>query len=698
MTRCATTGGVRRAGTEAVISEARRARGSTRSRPRARFRPPSILLSVFFACAALFAAAGPAAAQHGAPNGEWPSYGGDLGGTKYSGLDQIDAGNFDDLEIAWRWRSADETLDLDALREIHEDLSLLGMKVTPLMVGGTVFVVTPLRLAAALDAGTGEPKWVHDPDVVRGTRHSINMSGYGTRGLAYWAEGDEARIFYGTPDGYLLALDAETGEPARGFGDGGRVDLAAGLPRNGRGTVDDQGHPWLSVNSPPIVARGVVVTPTSISDQPIAREQTPGWVKGIDARTGDTKWTFRTVPQADDPGVGTWRNESWRYTGGANVWSAFAADDELGYVYLPTGTPTNDYYGGHRLGDNLFAESVVALDVETGERIWHFQAVHHGVWDYDFPTHPNLVDVTVDGRAVKALAQIGKQGFTYVFDRVTGEPVWPIEERPVETDTDLPGEALSPTQPFPTKPLPFEDQGSSIEQLVDFTPEIRALAVEAVRNHRLGGLYSPPMLSVEGGLQGTIQRPALGGGANWMGSAVDPETGLLYVPSVNAYSILKYVTPDGEGANLDYTQGGFTTPPLMPQGLPLFKPPYSRITAIDLNTGDHAWMQPNGDGDRYRDHPRLRDLNLPPLGGDGRGGPVLTKTLLVSALTAGGAANDDGPRLVARDKATGAIVGSVDLPAGAIGTPMTYLHEGRQYIALTVGGDVPELIAFALPE
>ena len=698
MTRCATTGGVRRAGTEAGrIPAARRARGPARSRSDARFRPSSILLPV--ACAALLAAAAPAAAQHGAPNGEWPSYGGDLGGTKYSGLDQIDAGNFDALEIAWRWRSADETLDLDALREIHEDLSLLGMKVTPLMVGGTVFVVTPLRLAAALDAGTGEPKWVHDPDVVRGTKHSINMNGFGTRGLAYWDGGeDEARIFYGTPDGYLLALDAETGEPARGFGDGGRVDLAADLPRNGRGTTDDQGHPWLSVNSPPIVARGVVVTPTSISDQPIAREQTPGWVKGIDARTGDTKWTFRTVPRADDPGVGTWLNDSWRYTGGANVWSAFAADDELGYVYLPTGTPTNDYYGGHRLGDNLFAESIVALDVETGERIWHFQAVHHGVWDYDFPTHPNLVDVTVDGRAVKALAQVSKQGFTYVFDRVTGEPVWPIEERPVEIDTDLPGEALSPTQPFPTKPAPFEDQGSSIEQLVDFTPELREMAVEAVRNHRLGGLFSPPMLSVEGGLQGTIQRPALGGGANWMGSAVDPKTGLLYVPSVNAYSILKYVTPDGEGANLAYTQGGFTTPPLMPRGLPLFKPPYSRITAIDLNTGDHAWMQPNGDGDRFRGHPRLRGLNLPPLGGDGRGGPVLTKTLLVSALTAGGAANDDGPRLVARDKATGAIVGSVDLPAGAIGTPMTYLHEGRQYIALTVGGDVPELIAFALPE
>ena len=318
------------------------------------------------------------------------------------------------------------------------------------------------------------------------------------------------------------------------------------------------------------------------------------------------------------------------------------------------------------------------------------------MWDYDFPTHPNLLDITVDGREIKAIAQISKQGFTYIFDRVTGEPVWPIEERPVATDTDLPGDVLSPTQPFPTKPPPFEDQGSTIDDLVDFTPEIRAMAVEAVKNHRLGPLFTPPMLSVDGGLQGTIQRPAIAGGANWMGSAVDPETGLLYVPSVNAHSVMKYDTPDpANGANLRYTQGGFLTAPLMPQGLPLFKPPYSRMTALDLNTGERTWMVPNGDGNRYRNHPMLRDLNLPPLGGEGRGGPLLTKTLLISALTAGGTGG--GPRLVARDKATGAEVASLDLPSGAIGTPMTYMHLGKQYIALTVGGDVPELIALTLP-
>ncbi len=656
-----------------------------------------VALAVAVTVAAVLTAT-PALSQQGAPSGEWPYYGGDLGGTKYSGLDQIDATNFNELEIAWRWQSADGGLDLDPLRAIHDDLSLLNLKATPLMVGGVVYVVTPLRLAVALDAGTGETIWVHNPEAIRDTKYSINSSNFSSRGGAYWRDGNDEFFYYGTPDGYLLALDARTGEPVAGFGDNGRVDLAAELPRNGRGSVDSQGHPIVSVNSPPLVSHGVIVTPLSISDQPIAREQVPGWVQGVDARTGETRWMFKTVPESDDFGVDTWGGDSWRYTGGSNVWSAFAADEELGFVYLPTGTPTNDYYGGHRPGDNLFAESIIALDIETGQRQWYFQAVHHGVWDYDFPTHPNLVDVTVDGRSVKALAQVSKQGFTYVFDRVTGEPVWPIEERPVETDTDLPGEVLAPTQPFPTKPAPFEYQGSSIDDLVDFTPELREMAVEAVQNHRLGGLFSPPMLSVEEGLQGTIQRPHIAGGANWMGSAVDPETGILYVPSQNAYSILKYVTPEDEGADLNYTQGGFQTPSLMPQGLPLFKPPYSRMTAIDLNTGDHAWMQPNGNGDRFRNHPRLRDLNLPPLGGDGRSGPVLTKTLLVSALSAGGANNSDGPRLIARNKVTGAIVGSIDLPAGAIGTPMTYLYQGRQYIAVTVGGDTPELIAFALPE
>ena len=634
-------------------------------------------------------------AQYGATNGEWRSYGGDLGSTKYSPLDQIDATNFSDLRLAWRWQSADGSLDLEAIRQQVPRVQFRMFQATPLMVGGVLYISTAMHQVAAIDAATGETLWVHDPKVYLG---GSPTHFYNSRGVAYWSDGDDARIFFGTNESYLLALDAATGQPVLDFGDGGRVDLMEGIPRAVRGETNYRGRNLMGVASPPIVAHNIVVTPSVISDGAIRKEAPPGWLKGVDARTGDTKWLFRTVPQADDFGVDTWLNESWRYSGNANVWTMLSVDDEAGYIYLPTGTPTGDYYGGHRLGDNLFAESLVALDIETGQRMWHFQAVHHGVWDFDFPAAPNLLDITVDGRSVKAIAQVSKQGFTYVFDRVTGDPVWPIEERPVATDGALEGEVLSPTQPFPTKPPPFEYQGVRIDDLVDFTPEIRAMAVEAVKDFRLGPLFSPPTLSVDGGAQGTIQRPYVGGGASWTGAAVDPETGLLYVPSMNRFSVLKYYTPDpADGGNLRYTMRGLAagTQPQMPQGLPLLKPPYTRITAIDLNAGEHAWMQPNGDGNRYRNHPLLRDLDLPPLGGEGHGGPVLTRTLLISALTAGG--TDDGPRLVARDKATGVIVGSVDLPSGAIGTPMTYMYEGKQYLALTVGGEIPELIALSLP-
>ena len=368
-----------------------------------------------------------------------------------------------------------------------------------------------------------------------------------------------------------------------------------------------------------------------------------------------------------------------------------SADEELGYVYLPIGTPTNDYYGGHRLGDNLFAESLVAVDVDTGQRQWHFQMIHHGLWDYDLPAAPNLLDIVVDGRPIKAVAQVSKQGFVYVFDRVTGEPIWPIEERPVATDTDLEGEVMSSTQPFPTKPNPFEYQGTSIDDLVDFTPEIRQLAVEAVDGFRLGPLYTPQMVG------GTVTRPAVAGGANWSGAAVDPETGYLYVPSTNAHSVIRLTEPEpDEQLTLRYIRRSVSGGPVMPRGLPLWKPPYSRMTAIDMNTGEHAWMIPTGRGDRIRNHPMLRHLNLPPVGGDGgRSGPLLTKTLLIHAVTAGGM--DNGPRLVAYDKASGAERASLDLPAGALGAPMTYMLDGKQHIAVTVGGDVSGLVAFRLP-
>ena len=337
--------------------------------------------------------------------------------------------------------------------------------------------------------------------------------------------------------------------------------------------------------------------------------------------------------------------------------------------------------------------------------MWHFQAVHHGLWDYDFPTHPNLLDIVVDGRSIKAIAQVSKQGFVYTFDRATGEPVWPIEERPVPTETNMPGEVPSPTQPFPTKPAAFEYQGVTIDDLVDFTPEIRQMAIEAVEGFRLGPLFTPPDRAVEGATKGTLWRPRAGGGAGWRGAAVDPDTGVLYVPSINAASVITFYSPEAQGGNLRFTHGGPEDAmlsgqaqqnfPTMPRGLPLFKPPYTRMTAIDMNTGDHVWMVPMGNGDRIRNHPMLRDLNLPPLGGDGRGGQVVTKTLLITQLSAGG--TNDGPRLVAYDKTDGDLLGSVDLPRGVIGAPMTYMHDGRQYIAVTIGGEPPELVAFALP-
>ena len=671
------------------------------------------------AALAMWLAAGAAQAQYGAPaSGEWRSYAGDAGSTKYSPLDRITAENFTDLEPLWHWKSVDAHLVHDAgaghsliaadalfdvlqqqepdrwtawdgVRRTRSRPSIRALVATPLMVDGVLYLSTPLYQAAAIDARTGETLWVHDPRAYESGTPAI--AEWRHRGVAYWENDGEARIVWGTGDGYLVAVDARTGLPAPDFGDGGRVDLTIGLPRSTRGRRDVLNLLTLSSQSPPIVVRDTIVIGSTINDRTITREATPGWARAYDARTGRHRWDFHTVPQsADEFGSDTWLNESWRYSGNTNIWSMMSGDEELGWVYLPVGTPTNDYYGGHRLGDNLFAESLVAVDVETGQRQWHFQMIHHGLWDYDLPAAPNLLDVTVDGRLVKAVAQVSKQGFVYVFDRVTGEPVWPIEERPVATDTDLEGEAPSPTQPFPTRPAAFEYQGTSIADLVDFTPEIRQMAVEAVEGFRLGPLYTPQTL------RGTIMRPAVAGGANWSGAAVDPETGYLYVPSANAHSTIQLTAPEpDEPATLRYIRRSTAAGPVMPRGLPLWKPPYTRMTAIDMNTGEHAWMIPTGRGDRIRNHPLLRGLDLPPLGGDaGRSGPLLTRTLLIHALTAGGSGN--GPRLVAYDKRTGAEVGSIDLPAGALGAPMTYLLDGAQHIALTVGGDAPGLIVFRL--
>ncbi len=663
---------------------------------------------------------GSALAQQGAGD-EWRSHSADNGATKYSSLDQITADNFEDLQIAWRWDTADTHLswptpggpsllpaetvfdfleaenpdrwaDWDGINRSRSQPSIRALVATPLMVDGVLYVTTALYRGAAIDARTGRTLWVHDPRAYESG--SPPPLPWRHRGPAYWESGDEARLFWGTGDGYLVAVDAGTGVPAAEFGEGGRVDLYDGLPRATRGQLDALNLLPLGSQSPPIVVGDKVIVGSSINDRALLKEAPPGWVRAYDVRTGRHKWDFHTVPQsADEFGADTWLNDAWRYSGNTNVWSLMSADADLGYVYLPIGTATNDYYGGDRLGDNLFSESLVAVDAETGQRQWHFQMVHHGLWDYDLPAAPNLMNIQVDGRDVRAVAQVSKQGFVYTFDRVTGEPIWPIEERPVETDTNLEGEVVSPSQPFPTRPAAFEYQGTAIDDLIDFTPEIRQLAIDAVDGFRLGPLFTPQMLA------GTVMRPSVGGGANWSGAAADPETGLLYIPSVNAHSTIG-LSPPGPGeeqATLRYLRRSLSAGPVMPRGLPLWKPPYSRMTAIDMNSGEHAWMTPLGNGDRIRNHPLLRDLGLPPLGGDwGRTGPLLTRTLLIQALVAGG--TEGGPRLVAYDKATGTEVGTLDLPSSVLGAPMTYRLGDTQYLAMTLGGQVPGLIALHLPQ
>lgn len=661
------------------------------------------------------------ARQPAAPStatGEWPTYGGDLANTKYSPLDQINASNFGSLRIAWRAKSADGFLSMTLpdgtewaadSKSIFEELSRIdpkrwrdnqppfvqNYKATPLMAGGTLYVNTPASVGAAYDARTGAVKWIFNPKSYESGTTTMSLR-WNQRGVAYWrdpANAADERIFWGTGDGYLIAVNAKTGRPIEGFGNGGKVDLMEGLPRAKRGTRDYLNALTYSVQSPPIVVKDLVITPAAISSLIKTKEQIPGWIRAFDVKTGKVRWTYQPIPQKGEFGSDTWQDGSNEYAGKVTVWTIMSADEELGLVYLPTNTTAPDFYGAHRLGNNLFAESIVAVDINTGKRVWHFQTVHHGLWDYDNPAAPNLLDVAVNGTRVKALAQITKQGFVYAFDRVTGKPIWPIEETPVPP-SDVPGEKASPTQPIPSKPAPFEYQGVTVNDLADFTPEIRAMAEKAIQGFRTGPLFTPP--SVEG----TLVRPGTTGGANWSGAAVDPATGMIYIPSRNAYAVSKLSRPDPSlDSNLLYMQ----TPargPQMPEGLPLFKPPYSRMTAIDMNTGGHKWMIPTGAGDRIRNNPRLKPLNLGPVGGDiTLAGPLLTRTLLIYALTTGG--SNGGARLAAFDKATGRELASTDLPGPAIGTPMTYSLGGKQYIALTVQGrtptDVPELIALTLP-
>lgn len=623
------------------------------------------------------------------PVGEWTHYGGNAASQKYSALDQINKDTVGKLKIAWRWTSPDNavvaTNPLSRPGTYHD---------TPLMVKGVLYTVTSLGQIAALNPATGASLWVFDPANWKSGRPG-NL-GFVHRGISYWTDGTKERLLLGTSDAYLISVDAKSGALDTTFGQGGRIDLMAGLANAVRSTN-------YSVTAAPIICRDVVVVGASIHDGPTHKEWPRGDVSGFDVRTGKRLWTLHSIPQKGEFGNETWGDDSFSYSGSTNVWTNMSADEELGYVYLPFGTPTDDWFGGHRPGANLFAESLVALDVKTGKRMWHFQAVHHGIWDYDLPAAPVLADIRVDGKVIKAVAQVSKQGFTYVFDRRTGVPVWPIEERPVPQST-VPGERSSPTQPFPTKPPAFERQGVTASDLIDFTPELKQAALEAIKPFNYGPLFTPPTE------QGTIALPGWVGGANWAGAAFDPEQGTLYVPSLTSPIVIQLVKPDPTKSNLLYVRGGVQAPPTL-DGLPIVKPPYGRVTAINLNQGDTKWVAPVGDGPR--NHPLLKDLNLPALGAALRNAPMVTKSLLFiatgqgnlgggRALPVGGRPLSTGlppepVKLRAFDKATGALLWEFVPPSQPLASPMTYSYQGVQYLVVAAGSGLSaELIAFTL--
>ena len=642
-------------------------------------RPTStgFLVSAFLTVALSLPAS---AAQQGTSDGEWHVYGGDPGHTRYAPLDQIDASNVADLEIAWRWTAQN-----------YGPNPRIRSQTTPLMVDGVLYATAGQRRAVvAIDAGTGETLWMWQMD--EGDRLGDAPRANPGRGVAWWSDGaGDDRILAVTPGYHMVALDAHTGRPIEAFAGSGVLDLHE--RHRVRDGVPIEGS--IGASSPPTVVDDVVVVGSAhhVGLRPPSMVNTPGDVRGYDVRTGELLWTFRTIPEPGEEGYETWLNGSAEYTGNAGAWAPISFDAETGYVYLPTEAATGDYYGGHRHGSNLFSTSLVALDSRTGEKVWHFQIIHHDIWDWDNPTAPILADVTVDGVERKIVAQLTKQGFTYVFDRVTGEPIWPIVETPVP-QTDVPGEWTSPTQPIPTLPVPYERQGFNEDDLIDFTPEIRERAREVAAEYRMGPVFSPPSLrGAPDGTNGTLSLPSTLGGANWEGGVLDPETGMLYVGSMTNASVLQLV-PGGERSDMDYVFG-FARADVAP-GVPIVKPPWGRITALDLTDGSKAWMVANGDtpdhvAERLEVDPEL----IPRTGKVSRAGLLVTRTLLFAGEGASGE-----PILRALDKATGATIAEIELPNAQVGLPMTYMHEGQQYVVLSVGGggEPAELVALALPE
>jgi len=623
---------------------------------------------------------------------EWPVQGGDPGSQHYSPLTTIGPGNVAELRPAWRWRTGERPTRSAGGEEVRPD----RFEATPVMLGDTLYLSTPYNQAVALDAGSGRLLWRFDPDATRLGAIGGDHAGFVHRGIAVWTAPGERRVFLNSRS-WLFALDARTGRPIDSFGSAGAVDLTRGLrwPVNPK----DYGN-----TSPPVVWRNLVVVGSSIADGLVYDRDPPGDVQAFDVRTGERVWHWDPIAQPGQPGSDSWQEGANARMGHANVWAPFSVDTSRGLLYLPVSTPSNDWYGGRRKGAGLFGESLVCLDARTGKLVWYYQLVHHGLWDYDPSAPPMLITLTIDGRPVEAVAQAGKTGFVYVFDRLTGKPLWPIEERAVPA-SDVPGEFAAVTQPVPTRPPPFARQGIADSDLVDFTPDLRERARASLRQQRLGPLFTPPSL------QGTVVLPGWIGGAGWGGGAFDPIRQTMYVKATNLPTLARLVPPDpaGPSAAAGFVRDTAQTrePPLYlplskhgalldrffaPVLVPVIRPPYGTLTAIDLQQGSLRWQVTLGDTPEIRWHPRLRSLNLPPLGVAGAPGPLLTGSDLLF-LTGGGRV------LYALDARTGATLWSWDLGRVGYANPMTYrTATGRQFVVVATGRGVDAtLVAFAIP-